>query len=57
MKRIGMIKSFFFADSFLISLAKDWINHLNGIPEFEVFVDGKNRLHLISKTRVSGDRI
>jgi len=49
MKKIDSVRSFSFEDSILVSLTKDWINHFNGIPEFEVFLDNKRRLHLVSK--------
>lgn len=50
MEKFKIIKPCLFQDSLVISLTKEWINHFNEIPEFEVFVDNKKRLHLVSKS-------
>jgi hypothetical protein len=50
MEKFKIIKPYFFQDSLVISLTKEWINHFNGIPEFEVFLDNKKQIHLISKS-------
>ena len=49
MKRLSDITSYLFEDYIIISLTKDWITVFKGLPEFEVRIDDKDRLHLISK--------
>ena len=49
MKKISEVKSFLFDNHIILSFSKDWIDVFKEIPEFEVMIDSKNRLHLISK--------
>jgi len=53
MRKFASIKSFYFDDSILFSITKNWINQFNGMPEFDVFIDSKNKMHLISKQKVT----
>jgi len=56
MKRLSDITSYLFEDHIIISLSKDWINVFKAIPEFEVIIDNKKRLHLISKNKVKNEK-
>ena len=49
MIRLGTISPLIFQDSLIISLTKDWINHFQSVPKFDVSIDKKGRLLLISK--------
>jgi len=55
MKRLSDITSYLFEDHIIISLEKDWITVFKGLPEFEVFINKKKRLQLISKQRIEKD--
>ena len=56
MKKITDIVPHLVEDHLIISLSKKWINLFSKIPEFEVLIDSKNRLVIISKDRIrSGD--
>jgi len=49
MTRLGTISPLIFSDSLIISLTKDWINHFQSVPKFDVSIDKKGRLCIISK--------
>lgn len=49
MTRLGTISPLIFQDSLIISLTKDWINHFQSVPKFDVSIDKKGRLCIISK--------
>ena len=49
MNKLGTISPLIFDDSLIISLTKDWINHFQSVPKFDVSIDKKGRLLLISK--------
>jgi len=49
MKKISHITSYLFESQLIISLSKDWMKTFGGLPQFDVFIDEKNRLHLVSK--------
>lgn len=49
MTRLGTISPLIFQDSLIISLTKDWINYFQSVPKFDVSIDKKGRLLLISK--------
>ena len=49
MKKISHITSYLFENQLIISLSKDWMKTFGGLPQFDVFIDEKNRLHLVSK--------
>ncbi|MBT4325456.1 MAG: hypothetical protein HOD60_00910 [Candidatus Nitrosopelagicus sp.] len=53
MRKFASIKPFYFDDSILFSITKNWINQFNSMPEFDVFIDSKNKMHLISKQKVT----
>ena len=56
MKKITDIVPHLIEDHLIISLSKKWIDLFSKIPEFEVLIDSKNRLVIISKDRIgSGD--
>ena len=49
MKKISHITSYLFESQLIISLSRDWMKTFGGLPQFDVFIDEKNRLHLVSK--------
>ena len=49
MTRLGTISPLIFQDNLIISLTKDWINHFQSVPKFDVSIDKKGRLCIISK--------
>jgi hypothetical protein len=53
MRKFASIKPFYFDDSILFSITKNWINQFNNMPEFDAFIDSKNKMHLISKQKVT----
>jgi len=53
MRKFASIKPFYFDNSILIAITKNWINQFNSIPEFDAFIDSKNKMHLISKQKVT----
>ena len=56
MKKISHITSYLFENQLIISLSKDWMKTFGGLPQFDVFIDSKNKLVIISKDRIrSGD--
>jgi len=48
MQKIGKTKPTLFEDFLLLSLHKDWLDVFGEIPEFDVQIDSKRRLHIIS---------
>jgi hypothetical protein len=52
MKKFITIKPYYFDDSIILSLTKNWLNQFDMIPNFDVFIDAKNKLHLISKQKI-----
>ncbi|GEM_PF-1979097 len=48
MKNLGIYDSFLFDEHILISLDKKWIEVFGEIPKFEVKIDSKGKLHLVS---------
>jgi len=48
MKNLGTYDSFLFEEHILISLDKKWIEIFGEIPKFEVKIDKKGKLHIIS---------
>ena len=55
--RIGFEKnwihfSLFFEGALVLSLSAEWLLHFERIPEFEVTIDSKNKIHFISKESV-----
>lgn len=49
MTRLGTISPLLFEESLIIALAKDWINHFQSVPKFDVSIDKKGRLCIISE--------
>ena len=49
MNNLGTISPLIFEDSLIISLTKDWINHFQSVPKFDVSIDKAGRLCIISK--------
>lgn len=49
MKKIGKVSPYLFGDHLVIALSKDWINVFNGVPQFVVCLDEKNRLVIVSE--------
>jgi len=52
LKKITSIKPHIMDDSLLLSFDIDWIKKLNGIPEFDVFIDRNRKLVLISQQKI-----
>ena len=48
MKNLGTYEPFLFENSIIISLDKKWIEVFGEIPKFEIKIDKKGRLHIIS---------
>ena len=40
MKKFITIKPYYFDDSIILSLTKNWLNQFDMIPNFDVFIDG-----------------
>ena len=56
MTNLGTISPLLFNESLIIALAKDWINHFQSVPKFDVSIDKKGRLLLISKDFIKKGR-
>lgn len=52
MKKITDIVPHLIEDHLIISFSKKWVDLFSKIPEFEVLIDSKNRLVIISKDRI-----
>lgn len=48
MKNLGTFDSFLFDEHIIISLDKKWIEVFSELPKFEVKIDKKGKLHIIS---------
>ena len=55
MKRLSDVTSYLFDDHIIISFEKEWITIFKRLPEFEVLIDNKKRLHLISKETIKNE--
>ena len=49
MKKISEVKSCLFDNHIILSFSQDWLNAFSKLPEFDVLIDDRNRLQLISK--------
>lgn len=49
MTNLGTISPLIFNESLIIALTKDWINHFHSVPKFDVSIDKKGKLCIISK--------
>ena len=49
MKNLGTIKPLLFDRNLIISLSKEWINKFSRIPTFDVIIDKRGRLCIVSK--------
>jgi len=49
MRKISEVKSYLFDNHIILSLSQEWLNAFNQLPEFDVLIDDKNRLQLVSK--------
>jgi len=56
MTSLGTISPLIFSDSLIIGLTKDWINHFQSVPKFDVSIDKKGRLCIISKDFIPNRR-
>lgn len=52
MTNLGTISPLIFEDNLIIALSKDWINHFQSMPKFDVSIDKKGRLCIISSEEV-----
>lgn len=52
MTNLGTISPLIFEDSLIIALSKDWINHFQSVPKFDVRIDNKGRLCIVSKNSI-----
>jgi len=52
MNKLGTISPLIFENSLIIALTKDWINHFQSVPKFDVSIDKKGRLCIISSEEV-----
>ncbi len=52
MKKITEIVPHLVEDHLIISFSKKWVDLFSKIPEFEVLIDSKNKLVIISKDRI-----
>ena len=52
MNNLGTISPLIFEDNLIIALTKDWINHFQSVPKFDVSIDKKGRLCIISEERL-----
>jgi len=48
MEKVGKAKTTLFEDFLVLGLHKDWMDVFGELPKFEVQIDSKKRLHLIS---------
>lgn len=56
MRKIGTVTPYMIDDYLVVSLSRNWVNIYQSIPTFDVFLDEKNRMHLvISENMKSGD--
>lgn len=49
MIRLGTVKPLLFDQNLIISLSKEWINKFSRIPIFNVIIDKRGRLCIISE--------
>lgn len=48
MTRLGTVSPLIFNDSLIIALTKDWINHFQSVPKFDVSINNTGKLCIIS---------
>ena len=48
MEKVGKAKTTLFEDFLVLGLAKEWLDVFGELPEFDVQIDNKRRLHIIS---------
>jgi len=52
MTNLGTISPLIFEDSLIIALTKNWVNHFQSMPKFDVSIDKKGRLCIVSKNTI-----
>ncbi len=57
MTSIGTVKPLLFDQSLIISLSKDWLTNFSKIPEFDVKIDNKGRLCIISQEKITKSEV
>ena len=59
MKKISEIKSYLFENHIILAFSQDWLNVFKEMPGFDVFVDDRNKIHLVSKqtVKIGGDLV
>lgn len=48
MHKIGKVKTTLFENFLVLGLTKEWLELFGELPEFDVQIDNKRRLHIIS---------
>ncbi len=48
MEKVGKAKTTLFEGFLVLGLDKDWLDVFGELPEFEVQIDNKRKLHLLS---------
>ncbi len=57
MTSLGTVKPLLFDQSLIISLSKDWLTNFSTIPEFDVIIDKKGRLCIISQEEMQYNKL
>jgi len=52
MTHLGTVKPLLFERSLIISLTQEWLDHFGKMPKFDVSIDKKGRLCIISSEEV-----